>query len=389
MDGSSARVPGLSRRSFALFITIVCAVCVITYTINAHYDVSALDQGALITRLAKAQSDSDLLVWQDAFDQRAWLKERLLDPRADEQLLVLSSSTLGGLSQAMFPRRAVLNGWLSAPTIEDFEASTVLLDHAPHKPPIVVLGIDAWFLNPVIDDQRWRSLTAEYIAYHRAEGEGVQVYAQKPLRWWATFKERLTFATLRETLLFVRRAHRASEPIRPWLVRATPEEYCSRISAEEYIRTAVGDYVSCPALRNPQAVVDSEATTYLSLNTHSMAEWRVVDRSRAARLEAAIEHIRNDGESVVVVAPPYHPITYAALRANPNTARNLDEVDRILSEMAHRTGAEYVNLRDPSDLGCVAEDFLDSHHTKASCGRKIAERIAAAADVLAGSRQPR
>ena len=378
-----ANIPVASKRSFALFLVTACLVCIITYTVNAHYDVSAVDQGPLIMRLAAAQTDPDLLVWQDAFDQRAWLKERVLNRSADDQLLILSSSTLGGLSQRMFPNYALLNGWLSAPTIEDFEASTVLLDRAAHKPKTVVLGIDAWFLNPVVDDQRWRSLTTEYIAYRRAEGDGLWVYAQWPFRWWAIFKERLTFATLRETILFVFRAHRASEPTRPWLVRATPEQYCRQITREEYIRTAVGDYVSCPKLANSQAVVDSEATTYLALNTHSMAEWRVIDRSRASRLEAVIRHLRAGGEEVIVVAPPYHPITYASLRASPFTARNLDEVDRILSGIAQRSGAVYLNFRNPAELDCVADDFLDSHHTKASCGLKIANHIASVAHALA------
>ncbi|MGI8509598.1 MAG: hypothetical protein ACR2MQ_09760 [Gemmatimonadaceae bacterium] len=363
---------------FAVFALMAVGLCGVTYAINAHYDISALDQSALITRLAALQTDSDLLVWQNAFDQRAWLRERLEDPRSNHEVVLIGSSTIGGLSAAMFPARTLLNGWLSAPTIEDFEAATVLLDRASHRPQTVVLGIDAWFLNPVIDDQRWRSLTDEFIRYRRQQGDGMWVSRQRPLGLWAMLKERLTFATLRETALFVRDARRSSEPLIPWLVRATPAQYCLKLRTPEYIRTLVGDYVSCPALQSPQATVDSEAVTYVARNTHSMADWTQVDVPRAQRLAAVVRHIRSMGVNVVLVAPPYHPSAYAALYSNTVTARNLNETDRLLSSVARRTGAVYLNLRNPEKLGCATSDFLDSHHTKPSCGRKISAHVVAA-----------
>lgn len=360
---------------FAVFILVALSVCTATYAINAHYDVSALDQSALIERLATAQTDSDLLVWQDAFDQRAWLRQRLSDPRWSSQILIVGSSTLGGLRREMFPGQTLLNGWLAAPTIEDIEAATELISHTPRQPCAVVLGIDAWFLNPVVDDQRWRSLTDEYIAYHRRHGDSFWASVQRPLRWWTTLKERLTFTTLRETLLFVRRARRNSEPLQPRLVRTPPPQYCRSIRSPEYIRTAIGDYIACPQFDNSQAVVDSEAVTYLARNTHSMAEWRSVDVERAERLREAVMRVRGYGDAVAIVAPPYHPLAYAALRADPVTARNLDKTDRVLASIATLTGAVYVNLRDPARLGCSATDFLDSHHTKATCGRRIAAAV--------------
>lgn len=362
---------------FGLFILVAVGICEATYAVNAHYDVSALDQSAMITRLAQSQSDSDLLVWQNAFDQRAWLRERLEDPRSNHDIVLVGSSTMGGLSAAMFPAHALLNGWLSAPTIEDFEAATVLLDRASHRPRTVVLGIDAWFLNPVIDDQRWRSLTDEFIRYRREEGDGLWAWRERPLGFWAMLKERLTFATLYETVLFVRAARRYSKPLTPWLVRVSPEQYCRTLRTPLYIRTLVGDYVSCPALESPQVVVDSEAVTYVARNTHSMADWTHVDTDRAQRLAAVVKRIREMGISVVLVAPPYHPYAYAVLYSNAATARNLTETDRLLGNLAAHAGAVYVNLRDPATLGCRPPDFLDSHHTKVACGRKIGARVLA------------
>ena len=73
---------------------------------------------------------------------------------------------MGGFPAELVPGRAVLNGWLTQPTVEDLEAVTALLDASGCRPASVILGIDPWFFNPSVTDERWMSLLPDYLAYH-------------------------------------------------------------------------------------------------------------------------------------------------------------------------------------------------------------------------------
>ena len=348
---------------FATFALVIASV----FAMNTAVDVSGLDTYDLVYRLASSQQADELLIWENSFDQRAWVKARLMNGRDCPELLVLGSSTMGALAASLFPGRHVLNGWLTQPTVEDFEAMTALLEGSGCHPANVVLGIDPWFFNAKVQDERWMSLMPEYLTYH-----GTSWSKARWRKGWATLKERLNFVTTRQTVdVLLRPSRREPTAIKPTLVRVSPAEYCADDPRPYYIRAYDGHYVSCPRFSYTPIELTRVAERYLATNSHEMAEWREIDSSRLTRLAAVLTRWRALDMQVLILAPPYHPETFRRLQASPEVRENLRVVDTALRDLAAPLGMTYLSLRDPKVPGCEGDDFRDSHHFKASCFHKM------------------
>lgn len=354
-----------------LFTAIVVLMLTAIVWMNSCVDVAGLDTFDRVTTLAKEQGDSDLLVWDQLFDQRAWLRTKLL--ANCPEVLILGSSTVGAMSQDMFAQHRILNGWLSAPSIEDLEAITAVLDRANCHPKAIVLGVDAWLLNSAFTDQRWMSLFDDYVAYH-PDGK-LHARWLSIRRGWSRFKEHLNYTTTRETVLALwhrMKGAKAADP--PRLVHMTPDAFCESSSAPNYIRANDGHYVSCAKFVPPPDQVDVIAGNYVVANTHEIRDWRELDAGRLASLRKLVKTWSERGSRVVVVGPPYHPLAWAALRGTPTLSALLDTLDRTLAGLE---GVRYVGLRDPASVACAASEFEDGHHGQPACVRKVAARLEA------------
>jgi hypothetical protein len=353
-----------------LFTAIVVLGLTAIVWMNSCVDVAGLDTYDRVASLTRAQGPDDLLEWEQLFDQRAWLKTKLsIDC---PEVLILGSSTVGALRQDMFASHRILNGWLSAPTVEDLEALTVVLDRAGCRPKAIVLGVDPWLLNAAFGDQRWMSLFDDYTAYQpgmaRMRGEWLALR-----RRWSHFKERLNYSTTKLTLqTLYRRVRGDAAPSEPRLVHASPDELCATIKTPHYIRANDGHYVSCKQFVPSVEDVAAVANNYVLANTHEIRTWREVDPVRMSRVRAALATWHERGSAVIVLGPPYHPQTWAALRADPTISSTLDALDRALASLE---GVRYVRLRDPSSVGCTASEFEDGHHGQPTCARKVAARL--------------
>lgn len=351
----------------AWFFTSFAVVIAGVFAMNTAVDVSGLDTYDIVYRLATRQQPGELLIWENSFDQRAWVKARLTHGTACPDVLVLGSSTMGALAAPLFPGHHVLNGWLTQPTVEDFEALTALFEASGCHPANVVLGIDPWFFNAKVQDERWMSLMPEYLAYHATSWSRA--------RWrkgWATFKERLNFVTTRQTVdVLLRPSRRDPTSIKPTLVKASPAEYCADDPRPYYIRAYDGHYVSCPRFSYTPVELNRVAERYLARNAHEMAEWREVDWSRLTRLTAVLTRWRALDMKILMLAPPYHPETYRRLQASPGIRENLKAVDAALRDLATPLGMTYLSFRDPEVPRCGVDEFMDSHHVKIVCFDKI------------------
>ncbi len=355
-----------------LFATIVLLGLAGIAWMNSRVDVAGLDTFDRVAELSRRQGPDDLLVWDQLFDQRAWLATKLTARDGCPEVLVLGSSTVGAFRQDMFAHHRILNGWLSAPTVEDLEALTSVLDRAQCRPVSIILGVDPWLLNSAFGDQRWMSLFDDYIAYQPGSDK-LRARWLAISRSWSRFKERLNYTTTRTTVqaLWRRwRGHSAAQP--PRLVHMAPEAYCDSISTPNYIRASDGHYVSCAKFVPSPGDVEAVARNYVDANTHEIRSWHELDPERLRRLRAVVRTWSARGSRVVVLGPPYHPLAWAALRANPVLRTTLDTLDATLASME---GVRYVNAREAASVGCTAAEFEDGHHSQPVCARKIAERL--------------
>jgi hypothetical protein len=354
---------------------LIALVTALSTVVALNQVMSARGADDRVLQLAKAQRSDQLLVSRKEFDARTWVKARLTAGADCADVVVLGSSTVGQFAADMFPGQKFLNAWMGGPTIEDFEAVAFMMKSASCRPSTIIIGVDPWWIaNPEVNDERWLPLFREYVAYHAADGAFATARIGAPVAW-NLFKDKLTFVTTAESANALWRAARGHTEDGARLVDAPPEQFCKTIDSEYTIRSADGHYTTCPVFANSVEEVERRARDYLPGDKHHMGSWASVDTARIDRLGAFLRDWARSAH-VVIVAMPYHPVTYAAMQANARVARNLAETDARLTAVAGDVGAQFLNLRDPTVAGCSAVEFEDSHHSGRDCVAKIATTIA-------------
>jgi hypothetical protein len=132
----------------------------------------------------------------------------------------------------------------------------------------------------------------------------------------------------------------------------------------------------CPSFFPSRAELEKKARSYYDVNFHSIQTWTQMDKSRLARLRRLLSSWKRTGARIVLIAPPFHPLTYERLYSLSTVRARFLEMDDSLSQLAKTDGFEYFNARNPGNF-CPESHFLDSHHSDPTCARAIATRVLA------------
>jgi hypothetical protein len=357
-------------RHYLFFLVIPLAVVV---GVNGWINPGGLGAHDEVLAVAKKQTKDQLVVGDKLFDQRAWLEARLSESCPD--VLVLGSSTVGGMREEWMRDRVLVNAWLGGgPTVEDFEALVSVLRERNCVPKSVIVGADLWWIaNGDFEAQRWMAWYDEYAKFH--DGElGQRAFGARVT--WSRFTELLNFTTTRESFRrVVARARRdAPDPPEATLSSLSPDDFCKTIDHDYYIRSFDGHYTQCPTWRKGPDEVEKVARNYLVDDPHKLASWRVVDTSRLRHFSRVARMMVGPTGRVTFVGMPYHPTTYRALLADPTLSVSIRDLDAKLDELSSE-GATYVNLREAAIAGCTNAEFEDSHHAAPPCVKKVVDAL--------------
>lgn len=315
--------------------------------LNGRVDLAGTGSDHVVTQLAAAQRSGGILVAETDFDQRLWVRTRLSDvcPR----VLVLGSSTVGGLSSAMLKERSFLNAWLTGPTLADYEALFIVLSELGCVPRFVIMGVDPWLFNAAETNERWRSLSAEWRRYQSGEAR-LRDWLDEVGHEWAILKERLSFTTTLESVRWLLAHHRKGVDVvsGPHLIQSSIDEACGSARAELRVRYADGHFISCPRFIPSFAVREGIARDYVANDTHGIQSSISLDEAALDRLEALLKRYGAAGMRVLVVAPAVHPQAYKAMRNATAVANRLDQLDAALERVSTHSGNSYLVLRDPA-----------------------------------------
>jgi hypothetical protein len=344
---------------------------------NYLMDPSGQNSSKQIYMLATQQQIQHTLISENAFDQRQWVRGRLLNGKCPETL-ILGSSTIGLFSESMF-KSPILNLWMGSPSIEDYEAISQILNEAKCTPKFIIMGLDPWFFNKASASDRWKSIYEYYLKYG-LKNSTLKMKTWKFIQAWSRFKDNLSFITTRESIrTFL--SHRKLTRNAPQLVQATMEDICTGkfstplLTENSYLRGFDGHYKNCDQYLPNLEQVDDISNTYLRRNMHGLAEWEQVDRNTMKRLKTLFERFRQKSIQMIVVIPTYHPRTHEILMNNATLNKNLKELDTELLNICDRLGIKFYHFRDSKTIPCTKIEFIDSHHTNETCSQKIVELI--------------
>ena len=351
-----------------LLVPLIAAVLM-----NRVFGVGGLSETAKVTAYAKRQREHESIVSPAPVDHRAWVRTRLLESERCPDVLVSGSSTAGALSADMFPNHSTRNAWIGGPSVEDFEALTGVLRQMSCRPKAIVLGVDPWWIgNPAFTEVRWMAWSDDYLKFHADAGPTLALSVHARV-YWASFEDDLAYTTTRQSLDLVA-AGLSGFQDHLQIREGTPEDICSHVPPNRvyYARAFDGHFEKCPMPSDGER--QTIARNYLRSNMHLMGTWKDFASHRIDQFSALVKEWTAMGSYVILVAPPYNPITYQLLESESRTHTLLSTLDDRLNALVEQH-VMFVNLRDPALAGCEESEFVDSHHARRECAMKVANAL--------------
>jgi hypothetical protein len=360
------------RLYFASLLIPLVGVFLFSYEL----DIVNLRDTDRVKVIAEHQGPDELIVAPDLFDHRNWVRGRLEQlglGKSCPDVLLTGSSTISTYSADSLPGVPIFNAYVVGTSVEDLEALTSILRETQCWPRTIIVGADPWWIaNPASENRRWTAWMNDYLNFNGQQR--LEAYATRAGVVWSRFEERLNFATTRESLkTLMDTTHRSKNR----LIKGGPgavEDFCAHASPADYeLRASDGHAINCPNFLPTPEQREQAAVAYIQVHASAMGEWREVDWSRVAALERVTREWSSHAGRVLLVALPFHPVTYRMLMQHPRIVPNLRALDSALGSFP---GVTYLDLRDPSRVGCRAEEFLDAIHPGLACVGKVSARMA-------------
>ena len=329
-------------RPFAITLTILLGM---VFTLNVVLTV-------VIERLDPAEA---LFVYKDV-DDRRYQKARIeVMPAA--RIVTFGSSrvlTLSAAAAGLGPGE-LYNAGVGAATVEDYIALWNLLRKQGKAPEVAVFSVDAWVVDRAQPPARWRSLSAEVTEFLDVRGdEPVALWsrAREVTFRWDRAKELFSYSLLRVTMRDLRHVWRMRNSDRMGPNSLAEEDYGAHWEgqSEEHVRRVAEEYGRAGA--------------------DGLREFHL-DRERAEWLEALWRDMQAHGVRVLAYMPPYHPVTWELLQADPQTASALRITGAAVTEAARSTGVVFRDESDPASIPCAESEFYDGRHPKGVCLGRI------------------
>jgi hypothetical protein len=284
----------------------------------------------------------------------------------------LSTRAVAGLAPGEF-----YNAGMAGASVDDYIAAWSTLVEADNIPAIAVFSIDAWVFNEALPQEEWREVAAYVERFLMVAGAG-----RGPLRraWdeaayrWHRAKEFLSWPAMRASVTALALRWAGGPPAggdveRVLSAAVVPE---SKVGIRRAFRpdgSVMNDLPARSPARLRAAAVDYVASLRARLSPFA---WNA---ERARRLEALWQDMGSRGVRVVAYLPPYHPLTWAHMRADPRYAAPLTRTARFLGDVALATGARFIDLSNPATIPCGEHEFFDADHPTERCLERIVRRL--------------
>jgi hypothetical protein len=323
----------------------------------------------------QAFAPDEVLVHSPDLDERE-MKLLLLRVHEPPTLVVLGSSRVLSFDRSMFSRgERLLNLGLSGASAEDYVAFWRALEEQAKVPRTLMLFVDPWVFNKSRHQDRW--ITVHRLVRRFAEENGGPAGLPLSLRLdivvrptIAEVTELVSWAPLRASLAFAIKAARGRTIDRLGTVKPqaslAPGDVGMRWDGSHRYESAV--YVE-PSLPYIEARAREYAT---ATSVYSIGSW-AVDPAAVSLVAQLVSAVKRRHTELILVAPPYHPVTLAVLKTRPGYQSVIPDYLRILGGIAQAQSIRFCDAVDAARSGCTATEFIDGMHPLPACDRKILE----------------
>lgn len=270
-------------------------------------------------------------------------------------VLIMGSSRMMQIEASLLPGRKLYNASVSSLTLDDLLALAELFVERRTPPELLVIGIDPWLFDADPLNARWSALESQVQAMRR----GLDLPPAENGREAGVVGNLLSLSYTRESV---------NDVLATWRSRAGQTGGDAFAAGTKRPDGSIL-YGAAYAGRNEGAIrADALADGRQYVNARSIS--RPFAAGSVATFEKLLAHIRRRGVALVLVLPPYHPLTHAHVVREDDGA-NYAQLKQVVENIAARTGARVAGDSDPAIAGCAADEFWDGVHPKTSCLHRI------------------
>lgn len=255
---------------------------------------------------------------------------------------------------------SVLNLSVSGASIEDYIAILQLADFMPYSK--IIIGIDPWVFNQNNDQTRWRSIC---LTWRMGMERMLNQPAPKGVCSNSKLQQlvNLTY-TKASAQLILSRIKEPANSSNDWYkkINDTPEP------KSDLIRPDGSRVYNSTFAEMPVTKIIAEAKSYSRPPIYSLRDFYFLDKNAKTLFEALIHRMKRNGKEVVLFLPPYHPSAYSSIAT---IVPQVKDVEIYLRGISQSLGVRLLGSYNPSNTGCMQEEFFDGMHPRDSCVEKI------------------
>ena len=287
-------------------------------------------------------------------DKRQALRYYVSGLTERKEVLILGSSRAMVFDASLFPDATFFNAAVPAGDLEDIVACYQVFQDAGLIPNLVIIGAEPYMLNGRYESQL--HLRSEY--RRGLERLGLERVENAPLleRWVdRRYRELISPTYFQEALGRLPKLVKRGRPVPIATNDPMPERRALR---------ADGSLVFDRRHRSRTVEeVNKIAVAYVTRRVPGLSCFPELDRDRMHVFETFVEALLEDGIEVILLLPPFHPITYEMMVAD-REYRMLTEAQRYFERFAKGRGIPVYGSYDPKECGCDETEFVDGHHPK-------------------------
>lgn len=331
-----------------VFILLVCIA-----VFNLWQDPAGIFAGENPYKtMAKESCSGKKLVVSGNYDERLFTKNviELGDNRYD--VIVLGSSRIMDIGEQDFPDEIkVRNLGVSGAALEDDIAIwESYVTHMDALPKLVIVGIDPWLFNRHNGENRWKSLTEEYLAGMKRLGLKSDVQKDNE-----RYRSLLSISYTKESWKKYR------NPVKP--LEVPLEIWNSQEESAEDKSLIYADGSRMGSRKSYREDAEAKARAYVRDKVYHLEKYKELDEGLRDIFSAWIKSMQKQGIKVIFFLPPYHPLVYDHLQQNIQY-KNAFEAGAWAKDFAADQGIDIIGAYNPQEMGVGKDAFIDGMHMK-------------------------
>jgi len=280
------------------------------------------------------------------------LQKGIIDSGIKVDIVVMGSSRSDQIREYFFPKKKLMNLFVSGAVIQDYFALFNLLENNQSLPKTIIIGLDPWVLNSNVGENRWLSIADSYqqmlnklqIDYF-GNLSNVNLNNEKIKE---IFKPKYFYNNIKYIFL------------KKMTLSSTTEKYL-----DTNVKLSDGSFVYDKKYREASnKEIEANAKSYISANNlYHISNYQCLGKNEKHALEKLIEYLKNRNIDIVFFLPPYHPIVYSFIDNNERY-KMVSESENYFISLAEKYNIKLVGSFNPDKYQLKNGDFFDGMHPK-------------------------